>query len=50
MMKGKKSKMMHGAKEEKAEMKGGKYRGGIREEMAEMKAMKAMKGKKKGMK
>lgn len=28
--------MKHGAKEEKAEMKGGKYRGGMKEEKAEM--------------
>lgn len=41
--------MKHGMKEEKAEMKGGKYRGGYKEEMAEMKAMKKKKpAKKKG--
>lgn len=31
-----KKMMKHGAKEEKAEMKGGKYRGGMKEEKAEM--------------
>lgn len=42
-------KMKHGMKEEKAEMKGGKYRGGYKEEMAEMRAMKKKKpAKKKG--
>lgn len=37
----------HGMKEEKAEMKGGKYRGGFKEEMAEMRAMKKKKPAKK---
>jgi hypothetical protein len=44
--------MKHGMKEEKAEMKGGKYRGGYKEEMSELKAMKKKKkpAKKKGKK
>lgn len=42
-----KKSMRHGMKEEKAEMKGGKYRGGYKEEMAEMKAMKKKKPTKK---
>ena len=37
----------HGMKEEKAEMKGGEYRGGFKEEMAEMRAMKKKKPAKK---
>lgn len=46
MAKKAKKSMKHGMKEEKAEMKGGKYRGGFKEEMAEMKSMKKSKGKK----
>jgi len=46
MAKKAKKPMKHGMKEEKAEMKGGKYRGGFKEEMAEMKSMKKSKGKK----
>jgi|694.fasta_scaffold41534_4 hypothetical protein len=42
-----KKSMRHGMKEEKAEMKGGKYRGGYKEEMAEMRAMKKPAKKKK---
>jgi hypothetical protein len=42
-----KKSMRHGMKEEKAEMKGGKYRGGYKEEMAEMRAMKKSAKKKK---
>jgi hypothetical protein len=45
-----KKSMKHGMKEEKAEMKGGKYRGGFKEEMAEMKAMKKKKPAKKAAK
>ena len=41
-----KKSMKHGMKEEKAEMKGGKYRGGFKEEKAEMKAMKKKPAKK----
>lgn len=41
-----KKPMKHGMKEEKAEMKGGKYRGGFKEEMAEMRAMKKSSKKK----
>ena len=43
-------KMSHGMKEEKSEMKGGKYRGGYKEEMSELKAMKKKKPKKKAKK
>lgn len=37
----------HYGKEEKKEMKGGKYTGGLKEEMAEMKKKKKPKKKKK---
>lgn len=45
-----KKKMKHGGKEEMSEMKGGKYRGNIKEEMSEMKPMKKKKPKKKAKK
>ena len=43
-------KMKHSGKEEMSEMKGGKYRGGMKEEMGEMRAMKKPKAKKKAKK
>lgn len=47
MAKKAKKPMKHGGKEEMTEMKGGKYRGGKKEEMAEFKPMKKKsKGKK----
>ena len=41
-----KKSMKHGKKEEMKEMKGGKYTGGFKEEMAEMKKKKPKKKKK----